>query len=321
MDSLRDIIDRFFTARGLVATGSGLVAVLVVWFGMNALLSSGGSDPVPPPAQAPPAPDPPVAESPPPVDEPEPGQPALLVARRHISREMPLAEALVAWRRPTAPLPAGLTAIREDATPLAQLRGALVTRPHQAGEPIAWENIVLPGEAGFLAATLSKNKRAVTLEANRAVNSANLILPGDRVDLIVVSGLDRQDGPLSQVIAANARVLAVGSTTVAPDIRRSIMDGVGDVVDDYAPSFTEPSEAGSYTLEVSSHEAQAIALITAVSGQLTLALRGSFADSAVGGAARPLSQQDLAPPLPTGVQIIRGRVRTDEPVAAAGAGA
>lgn len=316
MDFLRDIIDRFFTRRmtPLAVMVVLLASGLIIWFGANALLSSDGGDPQPPLAQTLAAPDPPVAEAPPPAEEADPDQPVMLVARRPIPGNVGLSEALVAWRRPTAPLPEGLTAIREDTTPLAEIRGALVVRPHQAGEPIAWENVILPGELGFLAAILSEQKRAVTLEVDRATNSANIILPGDRVDLIMVSNVDHQDGPSSQIIAANARVLAVGSTILAPDIRSSI---ISSFIEGTGPTFDERSEASSYTLEVSPDEAQAIALVTAVSGHLTFALRGRLAD---GGVAKPASLSALVPPFPT-VQIIRGRERADEPVAAAGAGA
>ena len=108
--------------------------------------------------------------------------------------------------------------------------------------------------------------RAVTIEVDRATTSANIIYPGDRVDVIMVSA-EQGPGALAQAIVHNARVLAVGSTILSIG-RYGSVNAIGGGLLEPAPR-----PAGeNYTLELLPVDAERITL-AANAGRLTLAMR------------------------------------------------
>lgn len=233
-----------------------------------------------------------------PEAEPEPPDlPIVLVATRDIQPGVRLIRELVAWREWTETLDID-AALVESLTPIESVLGTVARRRIPKGGLIEWNNLILPGRAGYMTSMLTPGNRAVTIEADRATTSANIIRPGDRVDVILVSTGGNvpnlaEFGPAAQVIAQDVLVLAVGSTTLATasffraQAQTLEQGGILDQLTDQAPS------GDTYTLEVAPEDAERVALS---SGMVTLAMR-SFRDAAYG---------DLPPRLVGFADVLRG---------------
>jgi pilus assembly protein CpaB len=145
--------------------------------------------------------------------------------------------------------------------------GAVVRQVLVAGDPIVPENLIRPGDRGFLAAVLDPDMRAVSVPVDEASSNAGLIFPGDRVDLILTQSVN-----MTGELATARRV----SETVLEDVRVIAMG---------RRLHTDPEEElGSnpirtVTLEVSPQSAEVVALVTEL-GKLSLSLR-SIATSGV----------------------------------------
>lgn len=151
-------------------------------------------------------------------------------------------------------------AARADA--LDKLAGAAARQPLFAGEPVTEAKLVKRDGAGFLAALLDAGRRAVTLKVDESSGMAGLMLPGDRVDVILTHTLTGSgtggERAVSETIARDLRVLAVDQV------------------------FTSDAQGGAtppktVTLEVEPEQAQAVMLGRNL-GTLSLALRSSFGD-------------------------------------------
>ena len=81
--------------------------------------------------------------------------------------------------------------------------------------PIARSAIVQPGDRGFLAAVLPKGKRAITIPISEVAGLNGLVLPGDRVDIILTYTITGdmigagRDIRASETVMTNLRVLAM----------------------------------------------------------------------------------------------------------------
>ncbi|MCY3819776.1 MAG: Flp pilus assembly protein CpaB [Gammaproteobacteria bacterium] len=280
-----------------------------------------------------------VATQAPPPDTPPEAEsqvfPTVLVARRDIGRGVLLNMGLLEWREQTEAVDLSRAVIR-DAVPLDSVLGAVTRRAIATGELITWDKLVMSGMPGFVTAVLSPGHRAMTVSVDEATTRAQIIYPGDRVDVILVhspgsggvpAAIGGDSGPASQVIVRDVRVLAVGSTTI--DMHRY---GTTSLAPGGLIQQTEPLSGETYTLEVTILDAERIALAT-VAGRLTLVVRPvsavSVAESTApvtrhdyGGTA-PVRfsevmeglgapEEDLLPPAlpPASVRIIRGRGRS-----------
>ncbi|EPY01132.1 Flp pilus assembly protein CpaB [Magnetospirillum fulvum MGU-K5] len=155
------------------------------------------------------------------------------------------------------------TMIVKGSAVAARLVGAVIRRPVAEGVPLAERDVVFPDAPGFLAAALAPGMRAVSVAIDDVTGNAGLILPGDRVDLLLTQKLeDSLDGRSDRQVASETalsdlRVIAVGSSMKVPDN------------DGSSPSLRS---AHTVTLEVSPEDAEKVAVATRL-GQLSLALR------------------------------------------------
>lgn len=315
--------------RTLIAgVAAGLVA-LGAFLGIRLMLPSGADapEPVPEPAPVVAAPAPTAEADAPPLPEPvepePPAYPIILVATRDIQPGVRLVRELVAWEEWRGRLDVN-SALVENITPIDAVLGTVARTRIRQGDPIEWSNVILPGRAGFMTSMLTPGHRAVTIEADQATSRANIIRPGDRVDIILVArGGNVPDlqafGPAAQAIAHDVLVLAVGSMTLAAaSYSYAQSQGVEGMVDRL---IQEQPDSDTYTLEVAPEDAERVAL---ASGMVTLALR-SFRDPALGESQARLvgfddvldglADLDSAPPVPA-VRIIRGRSAELEDLAA-----
>ncbi len=167
--------------------------------------------------------------------------------------------------------------------------GAAVTREGLTpGEPLTESDIVFPGERGFLAAVLKPGTRAVSVPVNETSSNAGLILPGDRVDLILTQALSDDSGArerwVSETVLEDLRVIAMG---------RRLQPAADD-----AP-VSAAADVRTTTLEVSPEGAEVVALVTDL-GRLTLSLRslstsGSELESTGGETAKQEGDGETEP--------------------------
>ena len=153
---------------------------------------------------------------------------------------------------PSGAVPAGTFSTTTELTKSGERRVALAAI--ERDEPVLSWKVTGPGQRASLSAVLGSDKKAMTIRVNDVSGTAGFVLPGDRVD----------------VLLQNVRALGI---------------------DQLADERTEkPSVAKAVTLEVTTTEAQKLALAQTV-GQLSLALRQAGAAAAT--TTRRISIADL----------------------------
>jgi len=147
---------------------------------------------------------------------------------------------------------------------LEAMYGAVARTAITAGEPILESRLVRLGDSGFLAAILKPGMRAVTVPIDASSGIAGLIMPGDRVDVIVTHDYARDENQMtrraSETVLRNVRVLALDQR-----------------LDDVSK---EAGLAKTATLEVEPAHTEIIAMITEM-GKISLSLRALPGDEEV----------------------------------------
>jgi pilus assembly protein CpaB len=142
----------------------------------------------------------------------------------------------------------------------------------ETNEPVLQTKITGPGQRGSLSAVIQQGMKAVTVRVNDINGVAGFILPGERVDVLLVRNVDRSEA-YADVLLQNVKVLAV--------------DQLAD------ESADKPALVKAVTVEVSTGDAQKLTLAGTV-GTLALTLRSAgVADKEN---ARRVNVDDLARP-------------------------
>jgi pilus assembly protein CpaB len=145
---------------------------------------------------------------------------------------------------------------------MQEFTGAIARVPVLAGEPITATKLVKPGAGGVLAAILPAGMRAVSTKITEQSAAAKLILPNDRVDVILVQRRRSDSGSeaiLSETILRDVRVLAIGQQIETKDGKKSADGNVA-------------------TLQLTAREAELLAEANA-KGEVFLSLRSLIADA------------------------------------------
>ncbi len=159
------------------------------------------------------------------------------------------------------------------------LVGSMVRVPLTAGAPIMDDQVIHPGDHGFLAAVLSPGMRAVTISVDTVTGANGMIWPGDHVDVLLtqdINGAPLDKSIAAEVVLSDVRVIATGSTLV-----KNTSQGVGDV---------PPS---TVTLEVSPEQASRI-LVASNLGRLSLIVHSAQ------GVQKPDARQPVPGPVFSG---------------------
>lgn len=142
------------------------------------------------------------------------------------------------------------------------LAGSIVRSPILAGEPITTQKLVKSGQGGVLAAILPQGMRAVSTRIKEETAAGRMILPNDRVDVILIRRLQQKGGSgesfVSDTLYRNVRVLAIGQQLEVKDGKKI------------------ESGANTATLELLPQQAEQLALANSM-GEISLTLR-SLAD-------------------------------------------
>lgn len=155
---------------------------------------------------------------------------------------------------------------RDTPSARLQLVGALIRRsiPHEA--VLDPDDLLLPGEHGFLAAILTPGMRAYTISHDQVVSDAGLVWPGDRLDLILTQQLpgtvplDRQIS--AETVLADLRVLAID--------RQLVQLPAGDK----GPANNGAAGGAAVTVEVSPADAERLAVALRL-GKVAFAIRST----------------------------------------------
>ena len=146
--------------------------------------------------------------------------------------------------------------------------------PLQRNELVLKTKITGPGQRASLSSLLDEGKRAVTVRVDEVRGVAGFVLPGDRVDVVLIRTVHNPSGPsenISDVLLQHVKVLAVDQ-----------------LINEQKGS---PTVARAVTLEVDTDQAQKILLATNV-GKLSLILRQAGETTAA--AAKRVTERDLA---------------------------
>ncbi|MGE4047967.1 MAG: Flp pilus assembly protein CpaB [Acetobacteraceae bacterium] len=193
--------------------------------------------------------------------QPAPQKKFTLVAARPIHAGTLLKPEDLATKEVTDALGSGEIAL-ESADAYRAMIGALVRRGLKSGEMMRADDIMKPGDHGFLAAVLDPGQRGITIGVDAASGSAGLIWPGDRVDVILTQSIPDPSIPPGRRVAAetvlrNARVIAIDQ----------------QLVQGAAPVSGDPASR-TVTLEVSPNEAERVSVAMRL-GRLSLSLRAA----------------------------------------------
>jgi pilus assembly protein CpaB len=215
----------------------------------------------------------------------------------YLAREWIAAHAVPASAQTTVvvaavPLGFGTTLNRENVTEISWAsgkmpEGAYATKdelfkegrrvalgPLQRNELVLKTKITGPGQRASLSALLDEGKRAVTVRVDDVRGVAGFVLPGDRVDVVLIRSVPGAGGPaenISDVLLQHVKVLAIDQ-----------------LVNERQET---PTVARAVTLEVDTDQAQKILLATNV-GKLSLIL-GQAGGSNQADAKR-VTERDLA---------------------------
>jgi pilus assembly protein CpaB len=143
---------------------------------------------------------------------------------------------------------------------IRELSGSIARSPIIAGEPITETKLISAGKGGVLAAILPAGMRAISTRITEQTAVGKMILPNDRVDVILIQRKRDKSGAeqhVSDTLFRNIRVLAIGNQLEAKEDQKNADGNVA-------------------TLELTAQQSEMLALANSM-GEISLALR-SVAD-------------------------------------------
>jgi pilus assembly protein CpaB len=138
--------------------------------------------------------------------------------------------------------------------------GAVARSPMLPGEPVTSLKLVKAGDGGVLAAILPAGMRAISTRIKEETAAGRLILPNDRVDVILTQrrrGRGAVEDSMSETLFRNIRVLAIGQLIEAKEGKKL-------------------AEGNTATLEMTPTQAEELSAANS-KGEISLSLR-SIAD-------------------------------------------
>ncbi len=161
--------------------------------------------------------------------------------------------------------------LRKEASE-AEYLGAIARRDFAAGEPLNAADLVKTTDRRFLSAVLKPRTRAVTIAVDAPQGSSGMVLPGDRVDVVLTQNFGGAAGGLwrktvAETVLRNVRVIAV-------DQRLNLQPkqaATGDASEKDTDS-KEPRIPRTVTLELTEAQAE-ILFVAAQLGGLQLPVR------------------------------------------------
>lgn len=216
----------------------------------------------------------------------------VLVAATEIGLGTTAAEPNFRWQEwPTSALSPKFIQLSLRPNAIRELKGSIARSSMIAGEPITESKLISAGKGGVLAAILPAGMRAISTRITEQTAVGKMILPNDRVDVILTQRKRDKDGGeqhVSDTLFRNIRVLAMGTQLEAKQ------------------EETNVNGANVATLELTSKQTEMLALANAM-GEISLALRSVADLNADKGANKNLTKKK--PQESTTISIIRYGVK------------
>lgn len=174
-----------------------------------------------------------------------------------------------------------------------ELAGSIARAPILAGEPITKSKLIKAGDGGVLAAILPAGMRAISTRIKDETAAGRLILPNDRVDVILirrVRGRAGQEEHVSDTLFRNVRVLAIGQQIENKEGKKAA-----------------EGAANTATLELTPRQSEVLALANSM-GEITLSLR-SIADN-LAQTAGPSTADEFNKKTSNAIRVLRYGVRS-----------
>jgi pilus assembly protein CpaB len=188
------------------------------------------------------------------------------------------------------------------ASALSDFRGALVRRFVPPGAPLTREDIMHPGERGFLAAVLRQGYRAISIGVDAVTGAGGLVAPGDIVDLVLVQTLNASEAPAARRVIAET--VETGLRVIAID-QQITQGGQNSVIG-------QQRVARTVTLEVTPEAAERVAVAEQL-GRLAITVRAALDEDKSLRNAMPVFGGDVsnalgspAHPTPARMRVIQG---------------
>jgi len=218
----------------------------------------------------------------------------VLVARTDIGLGEVANDGLFRWQSwPQEAVTPGFITRAANPGAMAQYSGTIARAPIMAGEPVTSLKLIKAGQGGVLAAILPEGMRAISTKIKEETAVGRLILPNDRVDVILtrrMRGRTGQEEFVSDMLFFNVRVLAIGQQIETKEGKKSA-----------------EGAANTATLELTPRQAEQLALANSM-GEISLALRSIAERDAEGG---PKEGEDLSKSKSgSGVKLLRYGVKS-----------
>jgi pilus assembly protein CpaB len=156
---------------------------------------------------------------------------------------------------------------RDTPASRSEILGSMVRHALGAGEVVLPEDIVRPGDHGFLAAVLAPGQRAVAIGVDAVSGTAGLIWPGDRVDVILTQSLQDTSLPAGKRVSGETILRDVRVIAIDQDLAQGATPGT---VPGQNNGGSVPSSR-TITIEVNPQGAERVAVATRL-GRLSLSV-------------------------------------------------
>ena len=223
---------------------------------------------------------------------------------------------VVAWPAEN-PIPGGFTSVEQVVN-----RGLLVAV--QQNEPLTDKNLAVPGAGAGLPPTITPGMRAISVRVNEVVGVAGFVLPGNRVDVMVI--LPQGTDSIARVVVSNVQVLTAGTRYDQEDGKQG-----NAIPSSVVTLLASPEDAERIVLAASQGQIQLTlrnpldVAPTASPGIRTSSLAGApqqrpvVESKPVAPRSRPLvvveaSTMPPPPPPRRAVEVIRGAKRSEETI-------
>lgn len=175
--------------------------------------------------------------------------------------------------------------------------GRGVTTPIYAGEPVNEKRLAPAGSGGGLAATIPPGMRACAVKVNDVVGLAGFVLPGMRVDVLVLGNYSGERNPAGarvRTILQNIQVLSAGKNLQRDDEGKPIEVQVVNLL-------VTPEQAE--LLSLANNNAQIQLVLRNPLDQAMAKSPGSQVASLFGGPEAPAAPAALRNPAPAAARI------------------
>lgn len=209
-----------------------------------------------------------------------PASRSVLVATRLLAVGTSVKAGDLAWRDWPASGIDPAYILGSGAPALTAYDGSIARAAIHPGEPITATRLAAPGARGALAAVTSRGQRAVSIGVTPTSGVSGLIVPGDRVDVVLTYAL-----PRAADASAGGGIERRAATTILTDLKVLAVD------QQLSGAPADGKQFQNVSLEVTAKQSEALALAADL-GKLSLSLRSSEKETYVSDATASTSTVD-----------------------------